>query len=124
MVEDRSVPPSASVTTVSMAPDSVVHVPDTQVTSIFWTTVFGSERATAATASWHRSAGTPLHDTAGEAGGPPLPAGAAHDHDDRDDREDRDGRRRRRSVVGATSARSAERSSRQDVPAMRPPRTT
>jgi hypothetical protein len=35
--------------------------------------VFGSERATEATASSHFSAGTPVHETTGDAGGPLLP---------------------------------------------------
>ncbi len=68
-VDERSWLPSASVTTVSIAPDSAVHVPDTHDTSIETGTVFGSDRATEATASSHFAAGMPVQEIRAEAGG-------------------------------------------------------
>ncbi len=74
-VVERSWLPSVRVTTVSIAPDSGVHVPATQETSIETGAVFGSDRATDATASSHFAAGTPTQEIRAEAAGPLL-AGA------------------------------------------------
>jgi hypothetical protein len=80
-----------------------VHVPATQVTSIAMGAVFGRDRATDATASSHRTAGTPTHEIVGDAGGP-LSAGAPQPAIAMTART----ARRRRSVVVTTKRAHAD----------------